>query len=138
MIVITARAATLVTGLPPKVQMVGGVYASAISALSTVRPTGCPLPSDLAAVIMSGSTSQCSIPNHFLPVRPQPVCTSSEMKSPPYCFTILKTILKYSLGGVMNPPTPWMGSAIIPAIRPDVEVWMTCSTSLAQATPQEG
>ena len=32
-----------------------------------------------ADVMMSGVTSHCSMPHHFLPVRPQPVCTSSEM-----------------------------------------------------------
>ena len=35
----------------------------------------------LAAVMMSGSTSQCSMPNHLRPVRPHPVWTSSAMKS---------------------------------------------------------
>ena len=87
---------------------------------------------------MSGVTSQCSMPNHFLPVRPQPVCTSSLMKSPPYFFTMLNTILKYSGGGVMNPPRPWMGSASKPAIAPEVEVWITFSTSSAHFTPQSG
>src|SRR5438067_4117144 len=43
---------------------------SAISGLATVRPTGTPFPMPLAAVIMSGSTSQCSMPNHLCPVRP--------------------------------------------------------------------
>jgi len=99
---------------------------------------GKPLPRDLAAVSMSGVTSQCSMPNQPLPVRPQPVWTSSAMKSPPYFLTMEKAILKYSLGGVMNPPTPWMGSAIMPAIRPEVEDSMTASMSLAQATSQEG
>ena len=71
-----------------------------------VAPMGAPLAMPLAQVMMSGVTSQCSMPNHFLPVRPKPVCTSSEMNRPPYFLTALKTILKYSGGGVMNPPTP--------------------------------
>jgi hypothetical protein len=87
---------------------------------------------------MSGSTSQCSIPNHPLPVRPHPVCTSSEMKSPPYFFTMENAILKYSFGGTINPPTPWIGSAIIPAIAPEVEVSITASMSFAHATSHDG
>ncbi len=75
-----------------------------------------------ALVIMSGITSHCSMPNHFFPVRPQPVWTSSAMNSAPYFFTILKTILKYSFGGVMNPPTPWIGSAMNAAMFPLVPV----------------
>src|SRR2546427_9200863 len=62
-----------VTGLPPKVEMVNPWNESAISGLATVRPTGTPFPMPLAAVIMSGSTSQCSMPNHLCPVRPQAV-----------------------------------------------------------------
>ena len=46
------------------------------------------------------------------------------------------TILGYSLGGVMNPPTPMMGSAMKAAGRPEVVVRMTSSTSLAHAVPQ--
>ena len=78
------------------------------------------------------------MPNQPLPVRPQPVWTSSEMKSPPYFFTMENAILKYSFGGVMNPPTPWIGSAIMPAIAPDVEDSITASMSLAQATSHDG
>ena len=47
-----------------------------------------------------------------------PVCTSSAIKMPPYFRTISVTILKYSFGGVMNPPTPWIGSAISAATLP--------------------
>ena len=75
-----------------------------------------PLPSPLALVMMSGVTPQCSMPNHLPPVRPQPVCTSSLMKMPPWLRTIFSTIGKYSLGGVTKPPTPWIGSAMKPAI----------------------
>jgi hypothetical protein len=39
------------------------------------------------------------------------------MKTPPYFFTIATAISKYSGGGVMNPPTPWIGSARNPAIE---------------------
>ena len=62
---------------------------------------------------------------------PQP-----EIKTPPYFLTISATILKYSFGGVINPPTPIIGSARIPAILPVVVVWINSSTSLAHAVPQ--
>ena len=45
-----------------------------------VIPMGVPFPSPLAEVIMSGSTPQCSMPNHLWPVRPHAVWTSSLMK----------------------------------------------------------
>ena len=133
-----ARAATAVTGLPPNVEIVMPLKASATSGVAMVKPTGVPLAMPLALVMMSGSTSQCSIPNHFLPVRPKPVCTSSEMNRPPYFLTMLNTILKYSLGGVMKPPAPWIGSARKAAIEPEVAVRITSSTSFAHATPQPG
>ena len=73
---------------------------------------------------------------HVLPVRPKPVCTSSEIKIPPYFLTISATILKYSFGGVINPPTPIIGSTKIPAIFPVVVVCINSSTSVAHAVPQ--
>ena len=103
-----------------------------------VTPMGVPLPSPLALVMMSGCTPQCSMPNHLPPVRPQAVWTSSLMNTPPYFFTMSATIGKYSLGGVMKPPTPWIGSAMNPAMRPEVVVRMASSISLAQATPHFG
>ncbi len=55
------------------------------------------------------------MPHILPPVRPKPVCTSSAMNTPPYLRTISAAIWKYSLGGVTNPPTPWIGSASMPA-----------------------
>lgn len=49
-----------------------------------------------------------------------PVCTSSLMKTPPWMRTI-RDDLKYSWGGVMKPPTLWIGSAMNPATLPQVE-----------------
>ena len=60
------------------------------------------------------------------------------MKTPPYFRTISTAISKYSGGGVMKPPTPWIVSARKPAIRPEVVVWMSSSMSFAHATPQDG
>jgi len=42
----------------------------------------------------------------------------------------------HDLGGVTKPPTPWIGSASMPAIRPVVVVWISSSRSFAHATPQ--
>jgi hypothetical protein len=86
----------------------------------------------------SGCTPYPSIPQKASPVRPNPVWTSSAMNGIPNSSRISLTIPKYSGGGVMNPPTPWIGSAIIAAGSPVVVVSMTFRTSSAQATPQSG
>ena len=78
------------------------------------------------------------MPHIFPPVRPKPVCTSSQMKTPPYFLTMPTATSKYSFGGVMNPPTPWIVSARKPAIRPEVVVRISSSMSFAQAMPHEG
>ena len=38
----------------------------------------------------------------------------------------------------MKPPTPWIGSAMKPAIWPVVVVWMSSSMSFAHSTSQLG
>src|SRR6202140_4634891 len=103
---IVARAATEVTGLPPNVEIVKPWYDAASSFVVIVAPIGAPLAMPFAHVMMSGVTSQCSMPNHFLRVRPKPVYTSPDINTPPYFFTALKTIFKYSGGGVINPAPP--------------------------------
>jgi len=72
---------------------------------SHVKPTGAPLAMPFALVIMSGMTSQFSM-RPFLPVRPIRFALRAKHDQRPYFLTILKTILKYSFGGVINPPTP--------------------------------
>ena len=57
--------------------------ASATSGVAIVQPIGTPLPMPFAEVMMSGSTPQCSMPNHLSPVRPHAVWTSSEINRPP-------------------------------------------------------
>src|ERR1035441_190179 len=79
---------------------------SAPGGVSIGTPSGIPFATPLAIVMISGSTFQCEMPNHEPPVRPKPVCTSSQMKTPPYFLTMPTAISKYSFGGVMNPPTP--------------------------------
>src|SRR5262245_27741932 len=125
-------------GFPPNVEMVSDFRESAISVVQIVADSGRPLAMPLAMVMISGSTFQCSMPHHLSPVRPKPVCTSSQMNTPPYLRTIPTAISKYSLGGVTKPPTPWIGSARKPAIFPVVVVRITSSTSFAQRTPHDG
>ena len=60
------------------------------------------------------------------------------MNSPPAFRAMGTATSKYSLGGVMNPPTPRMGSAMNAAISPSVVVSISDLRSLAQATPQSG
>ena len=79
-----ATIAAMHTGLPPKVEMVLPRQLPAISSVAIVAPTGIPPAIPFAITMMSGATSQCSIPNHLPPVRPKPACTSSAMKRPPY------------------------------------------------------
>ena len=112
---------------------------SAISGVAMVRPMGTPLPRPLAAVMMSGSTSQCSMPNHLLPVRPQPVCTSSEMKVAAVLLHDAEGDLEVFLrrrdeaADALN----GLGDQTRRCGRRWSD-WMTFSMSLAQATSQVG
>ncbi len=64
----------------PPIAESGG--ASMISALPITAESGSPPAIDFAIVIRSGSTPWCSMP-HMLPVRPNPVCTSSTTNTIP-------------------------------------------------------
>src|SRR5262249_35106864 len=121
-----------------KVENVMPGYLSATSGVAIVTPIGNPLAKPLAEVMMSGSTSQCSMPNHLSPVRPQAVCTSSAMNKPPCLRVISATRSKYPGGGTTNPPTPRIGSAMKAAISPVVVVMINSSISSAQAMPHSG
>ena len=73
------------TGLPPKVlKYVEASWKSETRALEATTPaSGWPLPIGLPMVTMSGTTSLSWCPHIASPVRPNPACTSSQMKSPP-------------------------------------------------------
>jgi hypothetical protein len=94
------------TGLPPKVETEIPLTESATSALATVKPIGSPFASPFAELIISGTTSQCFMPNHFDPVRPQPVWTSSRMNSPPRSLTISFKGWRNYAGNPLN----WFGN----------------------------
>jgi len=85
---IVASMAVMATGLPPKVEIVFPCHAAATSSRAIVAPTGNPEAMALAMTMMSGSTPQCSMPNHLSPVLPNPACTSSAMNRPP-CFRMI-------------------------------------------------
>ena len=61
------------TGLPANGEIVGDFSADAISGVAIVMPSGRPLAIPFAAVRISGSTPQCSMPHIDPPVRPKPV-----------------------------------------------------------------
>ena len=85
----------------------------------------------LAIVIMSGTTFQCSMPNH-LPVRPQPVMTSSAMSSTPWRSQMSRSIGQYSGAGTATPAEKETGSAITAATVFGPSSRMMSSTAWAQ------
>ena len=60
------------------------------------------------------------------------------MKMPPYLRTMSTATFIHPSGGAMTPPTPWIGSAIIPATWPTVVVWISSSMSVAHLISQLG
>lgn len=103
---------------PPKVLKNTALYASVIYFLATTPAIGNPLPIPLAIVIISGLKPAHLCPQNFYPTLPKPVCTSSAIIRPPYFLTILAIPGPYPCGTGLIPPTPWIGSKIIPAILP--------------------
>ena len=87
---------------------------------------------------MSGSTSQCSMPNQCSPVRPQAVCTSSQMNKPPYCRTIAVATIEVAMrrddeaAGAQDRLRDEGGDLPVVVVR------ITASMSSAQVTPQSG
>ena len=104
-----------------------------MSARATTPPRGRPLAMPLAKVIMSGMIPWAWKPQKFSPVRPQPVCTSSEMNKMPRRSSTAFRAPYMPSGGAVLPPTPWIGSAIRQATSPEVAVSSTLSRSEAQA-----
>ena len=81
----TVLAITVETGFPPKVLKNSIPFAkfSATSFVQATAATGCPFPRGFPIVTISGTTSCNWNPQKTLPILPQPVCTSSEMQTPP-------------------------------------------------------
>ncbi len=104
----------MVTGDPPNVEMELASRQFMTSARATTPPMDMPLPMPLAKVRMSGGplAAWACQPQKWSPVRPHPVCTSSEIHRMP-CRSRTSRNAAYSpSGGAVNPPTPCTGSAI--------------------------
>ena len=78
------------------------------------------------------------MPQKCSPVRPQPVCTSSEMNRMPCSSSTSLNAPKKPSGGVAKPPTPWIGSAIMHATSPEVGLSSTSRRSSTQAVDVVG
>ena len=120
----------MVTGEPPKVEMELLSRQFMTSARATTPPMDMPLPMPLAKVRMSGgplSAWACQ-PQKWSPVRPQPVCTSSVIHRMPCRSRTSRNAAYRPSGGEVNPPTPWMGSAIRAAT---LRVWPSRSSRSA-------
>ncbi len=110
----------MVIGLPPKVEMELAPRLSMISARATTPPMDRPLPMPLAKVSRSGgpASAWACQPQKWSPVRPQPVCTSSLIQGMPYRSSTRLKAANSPSGPEVNPPTPWIGSAISAATEP--------------------
>ncbi len=128
-----ASAPDVETGLPPNVEIEFACRQSISSARATTPPIVSPLPRPFANVIASGVTPWAWMPQKCSPVRPQPVCTSSEISRMPRDESSFWNPANSPSGGTLNPPTPWIGSAIRQATSPDVPVSSTSTRSSTHA-----
>ena len=136
----TSRATMQATSEPPKVDrwMKGfGMRNSRRSSEKIVADmaTSDP-PSDLATVMMSGSTPKCS-DAHQRPVRPMPVWISSRISSAPASSQICRAAARYPSGATMMPPSPWIGSSKTAATVPSTAA-ARASTSPKGTRPNSG
>ena len=119
MISIVFKAAAHANALPQNVPpIVPGAEASMISSLATIADNGTPAAIDLAVAKISGCTpasSQYCVAN-ILPVRQNPVWTSSATNKIPFSSQIFLTAFTHSIGAGINPPSPCNGSTTIAAI----------------------
>ncbi len=113
----------MVSGDPPNVEIELAPSESMMDAGAITPPIDSPLPTPLANVTMSGvrsaSAPRCaSQPQKCSPVRPQPVCTSSEIHRMPCSRSTSANAPSSPSGPDVNPPTPWIGSAMKAAMSP--------------------
>ena len=115
---ITSFAILHETGLPPNELKNSNPLSNffEISSVQTTAPIGWPFPIGLPRVTISGITLCNSKPQYFSPTLPNPVCTSSAIKSI-LCFsrTFLHIFIKLS-GISICPPQLIIGSKIIALI----------------------
>ncbi len=112
----TASPTSAETGLPPKVlkYSIPPANERAISGVVTTAPSGCPLPIGLPIVTMSGTTPWSSKPQKCTPTRPNPICTSSAMQTPPEARTSSYAAARNPGISSTCPAVPGMGSLIKP------------------------
>ena len=91
----------------------------------------------LAVTSTSGITFSPAHANR-LPVRPNPVITSSQTIRIPYRVQISRILASHPSGGTMTPPTPCTGSATKAAIASGPSRSTILSNSSAQARRQLG
>ena len=94
-----------------------------------------PLVRAFATVMMSGLMSQCSTAN-ILPVRPNPLITSSAMRITPYLSQISRTVGQYSGWGMCTPEAAETGSPMKAATESGPSSRIACSRSLAYCMSQ--
>jgi len=90
-------AAAVATGLPPKVVVCRYGFSNIVwktRSVTMMFPAGMTAPPNALPIpMMSGATPQFSMPQS-VPVRPMPVCTSSQMKRTPHLSQISRTLGK--------------------------------------------
>ena len=85
-----------------------------ISARPVTPARGMPPAMPLAVVTRSGTMPNNSLAN-MTPVRPNPDCTSSAMKTTPFARHQSAIAGRKPSAGTMKPPSPWIGSTITAA-----------------------
>ncbi len=111
---IVASAAAKHTGFPPNVVPCAPGPQRITLSLAMIAPSGMPLAMPFAEHRMSGSIPACSLAHHFA-VRPMPDCTSSTMNMIPCWRQIRCNSWRKNFGAGTYPPSPWMGSMMMPA-----------------------
>ena len=86
------------------------------SARPVTAASGSPPASDFAVTTRSGTTPSCSIAK-TAPVRPSPDWISSATKTIPFAAANDASAGTNPLPGTTNPPSPWIGSITMHAIR---------------------
>ncbi len=125
-----ASAPAEVSGEPPNVEIELAPSESMMDAGAITPPIERPLPTPFANVTRSGVAPWACQPQKCSPVRPQPVCTSSEIHRIPFSRNTSANAPSSPSGPEVKPPTPWMGSAMNAATSPPT--WS--STSRRSAT----
>src|SRR6266550_846080 len=113
---IAATEAAQASGFPPKVVECERLARSPIFRENAIAPMGIPPAIDFARQRMSGASPYCSIAKS-VPVRPNPVWTSSTMRSAPRSAQTRAASCANSRVAGRTPPSPWTSSKMNAAVR---------------------